>query len=386
MPFVQYTKNKTGETMLRRQLFQRLGAFTLVGLGQHSSLGAQAAALSAATAIQFPQDFGAHPERQTEWWYLTGWLGDKQQAEPDPAFGFQLTFFRSATRHDRNNPSRFAPQQLILAHAALTDVRGQRYHVAQKRARAGFDLAYANLGNTDLKLDNWRLQRANEGSYSAMITCDAFQLRLQLTTSQPVLLQGEPNEPGLSRKGPEPAQFSHYYTEPQLTTHAQLQLGTRTVQNFSGKAWLDHEWANQVVPGEASGWDWLGINFNDGSALMAFQMRSKNGGALWAQALVRSANGQIQRYGPDQVHFRPIQTWQSPRTGTAYPVVQELRLTLDGNVRIWQTAPLLHDQELDARASTGNIYWEGLIRLHNSTHTIGLGYLEMTGYDKPLKL
>lgn len=376
--------------MLRRQLFQRLGAFTLAGLGQHGALGSTPVAPSSANAanatITLPQDFGAHPQLQTEWWYLTGWLSEHKQAEADPAFGFQLTFFRSATRHDRNNPSQFAPQQLILAHAALTDVREQRYHVAQKRARAGFDLAFAKVGNTDLKLDNWQLQRTSENAYSATLAGDAFQLRLQLQTSQPLLLQGEAGEPGLSRKGPEPAQFSHYYSEPQLITHAQLQLGTKATQNLSGKAWLDHEWANQVVPPDASGWDWIGINFNDGSALMAFQMRAKNGTAIWAQALLRSPTGQIQRYGPDQVRFRQIRTWQSPRTGTRYPVAQELRLTLDGMVSIWQTEPFNPDQELDARATTGNIYWEGLIRLRTPSHTIGLGYLEMTGYDKPLKL
>ncbi len=379
--------------MLRRQLLQRFGALTLAGWSQQPSRAAQVpsvssgAGASANAAIILPQDFGAHPELQTEWWYLTGWLG-----KPDPAFGFQLTFFRSATRHDRNNPSRFAPQQLILAHAALTDVRAQRYHVAQKRARAGFDLAFAKVGNTHVKLDNWTLERASDGSYAAQFAGDAFQLKLQLRASQPVLLQGEQTEPGISRKGPDPSQFSHYYSEPQLTVVAQLQLGTaqtdstKPAQSLSGLAWLDHEWANQVVPSQASGWDWLGINFNDGSALMAFQMRDKNGAAMWAQALLRQPDGQIQRYGTDQVQFRPLQSWQSPRTGTRYPVAQELRLTLDGKVSIWQTEPLNQDQELDARASTGNIYWEGLVRLRQNTRVNGLGYLEMTGYDKPLKL
>jgi predicted secreted hydrolase len=386
--------------MLRRQLLQHFGTLTLAGLGtQVASANPVTNVLANApatpnAAIKLPQDFGAHPGLQTEWWYLTGWLEDKPRGHsaPDPAFGFQLTFFRSAIRHDRNNPSRFAPQQIILAHAALTDVRSQRYHVAQKRARAGFDLAFAKVGNTDLKLDNWVLQRASDGSYTATVMCDAFELKLKLQVSQAILLQGEQAEPGISRKGPGSTQFSHYYSEPQLTATAQLQLGTaqttrqKPTQNLSGKAWLDHEWANQVVPGEASGWDWLGINFNDGSALMAFQMRAKNGTAMWAQALLRHPDGQIQRYGPDQVQFRPIQTWQSPRTGTRYPVAQELRLTLAGQTSIWQTEPLGKDQELDARASTGNIYWEGLVRFSQNTRVIGLGYLEMTGYDKPLKL
>ena len=42
---------------------------------------------------------------------------------------------------------------------------------------------------------------------------------------------------------------------------------------------------------------------------------------------------------------------------------------------------VLDNQELDSRASTGTIYWEGLSELFdNNGRKIGRGYLEMTGY------
>jgi predicted secreted hydrolase len=46
----------------------------------------------------------------------------------------------------------------------------------------------------------------------------------------------------------------------------------------------------------------------------------------------------------------------------------------------------MDDQELDSRASTGTIYWEGAIRAAQAGRVLGRGYLELTGYWKPLKL
>jgi predicted secreted hydrolase len=48
--------------------------------------------------------------------------------------------------------------------------------------------------------------------------------------------------------------------------------------------------------------------------------------------------------------------------------------------------PLMDDQELDSRASTGTIYWEGAVRAFSNNAEIGRGYLELTGYWKPMKL
>jgi predicted secreted hydrolase len=48
---------------------------------------------------------------------------------------------------------------------------------------------------------------------------------------------------------------------------------------------------------------------------------------------------------------------------------------------------LVQDQEIDARASTGNRYWEGAVMAYNDQgDLIGRGYLELTGYDRPMRL
>jgi predicted secreted hydrolase len=324
--------------------------------------------------LSFPRDFGAHPDFRIEWWYVTGWL-ETPDGKP---LGFQITFFRSATEHDAANPSRFAPKQLVLAHAALSDPAAGRLLHDQKSAREGFGLVEAKEGNTDVKLNAWRFVREANGSYRARVTAREFDFDLVFDPTQAPFLQGEN---GFSRKGPKPAQASHYYSEPQLKVSGSVTREGKPVA-VKGSAWLDHEWSSTVLDPDAVGWDWIGINLDDGGALMAFQIRGKDGAKLWAHAALRDAAGRITRYAPDQVSFAPLRHWRSPRTGAAYPVAT--RITTGPT--IWELAPLMDDQELDSRQSTGSVYWEGAVNVRRDGQPAGRGYLELTGYVKPLKL
>jgi predicted secreted hydrolase len=131
---------------------------------------------------------------------------------------------------------------------------------------------------------------------------------------------------------------------------------------------------------EASGWDWIGINFDDGGALMAFRLRDRSGAALWADGKLRAANGTSRAFAPAEIRFIPNRRWRSPRTGVEYPV--SMRVAVGGDE--YTLEPLMDDQELDSRASTGTIYWEGAVRAFRSGREVGRGYLELTGYWKPL--
>jgi predicted secreted hydrolase len=353
-----------------------LGANVSPGVGLRDSNAAPPVfdAVRAGETLQFPADFGAHPSFRTEWWYVTGWI-DTPDRKP---LGFQITFFRSATDNDRANPSAFAPSQLVIAHAALSDpALGHLLH-GQKSARAGFGLAYAKEGNTDVKLDDWRLLRNSDGSYQAHVATRDFTLRFTLTPSQSVMLQGEG---GFSRKGPQPAQASYYYSEPQLQVSGELLRGG-VAASVTGKAWLDHEWSTSVLDTAATGWNWLGANLDNGDALMAFQIRNQQGEALWSHASLREKSGKTTQFSPDQIRFTPIRQWTSPRTNATYPVATSIATgALD-----WQVIPLQDDQELDSRRSTGAVYWEGAVTIQKNGKRVGQGYLEMTGYVKPMKL
>ena len=325
--------------------------------------------------LTFPADYGAHPDFKTEWWYVTGWV---KTADGKP-LGFQVTFFRSATGQGKNSPSAFAPRQLIIGHAALSDPAAGKLAHDQRSAREGFGLSYAKVGTTDIKLEDWRMVRAADGRYQVSIKSPHLQLALTLTPGQPMLLQGQQ---GYSRKGKDVSHASYYYSEPHLKVSGTAASGQARPQQVSGDAWLDHEWSSQALDPDAAGWDWVGANLANGSALMAFQIRGKQGGKLWAHAALRDASGKVTQFSPDQVSFTPQAHWKSPRTGTSYPVATTITT---GSTR-WQITPLQQDQELDSRRSTGAIYWEGAVTIRRDGVPAGHGYLELVGYGQAMTL
>jgi len=315
--------------------------------------------------LEFPRDYGAHPGHRIEWWYVTGHL--ESAGKP---LGFQVTFFRVRNPDAESSTSRFAPKQLLFAHAALADPAAGRLLHGQRSARLLEGLVEASTGDTAARIDDWSLVR--EGAvYRTRVGTDEFTLDLVLAPTQPTLLQGQG---GFSRKGPSQAHASYYYSEPHLavTGHV-VARGTR--REVKGTAWLDHEWSSEPLAREATGWDWLGANLDGGAALMAFRIRGKDGATLWSTATLREAGAQAARVD-ERVSFQPLRTWKSPRTGVQYPVAMEIRV----GAREWRVEPLMDDQELDARASTGTLYWEGAVRVTSGGKPTGLGYLELTGY------
>ena len=329
-----------------------------------------------ARQLIFPRDRGAHPEFRTEWWYVTG---RAESAAPDRReFGFQLTFFRSRVAGTQAMASKFAARQLIFAHAAITDVQGKKLWHDQRIARAGFGVAAAGEHDMDLKLRDWSL-KADGANYSAELPATDFAIRLQFQETQSVLLQGEQ---GLSRKGPEEKQASYYYSQPQLAARGSLQIQGQSIE-VSGRAWLDHEWSDELLHASAVGWDWIGMNLDDGGALTAFRLRDKDGNAVWDGGSFRSASGELRIFRRGEVSFEPTRSWISPLSRTRYPV--QWRVTTP--MAVYSVAAVIDDQELDSRNSTGAIYWEGLSRLLDSQGSrIGIGYLEMTGYAEALRL
>jgi predicted secreted hydrolase len=304
-------------------------------------------------ALEFPRDRGAHLGHRIEWWYVTGHL--------EGSLGFQVTFFRVRNPEAEGNPSRFAPSQLLFAHAAFADpAEGKLLH-GQKSARLLPGLVEAGTADTAVRIDDWMLAREGQVYRTRVATTD-FVLELELAPTQAPLLQGDR---GFSRKGPSMEHASYYYSEPQL------KVGGRVIVHgqpraVAGVAWLDHEWSSELLAAEATGWDWLGVNLDDGGALMAFRIRDKEGRTLWSNATEKG-----------EVAFTPTRTWKSPRTGIAYPVAMDVRV---GASR-WQVEPIMDDQELDARASTGTLYWEGAVRVRSAEGRKGRGYLELTGYS-----
>jgi len=328
--------------------------------------------------LQFPRDHGSHDDYRVEWWYATGHV----DADGEPV-GFQITFFRA--RHETTSSGRFAPRQIVFAHAAIADPRERRLLHAETAARAGFVDAYARSDDTIVRLGRWQMLRdAATGAYRiaapAASAAQTFAFELSLTPTQPLLLEGDH---GYSQKGPSGAQASYYYSQPQLAVEGAI---TRrgTMRSVRGRAWLDHEWSEAYLDPRASGWDWTGINLDNGDALMAFRIRARDDPArtLWSSATFRDAAGRTRAFDGDDVQFVPSRSWTSPRTNARYPVACTLRV---GGAE-YVLEPLFDDQELDSRASTRVVYWEGAVVARRDGAVMGRGYLELTGYAGALRL
>lgn len=324
-------------------------------------------------ALRFPADHGAHPAFRTEWWYVTGWLrtGDGRE------LGFQVTFFRSRPEIDPANPSRFSPAQILFAHAALSDPAVGRLLHDERSARAGFGIAEAATDDADIVLRDWRLRREADERFTTTVTTPDFALDLAFAPTQPVFLQGEN---GVSQKGARPEEASYYYSLPHLAVTGTLSRDG-TPQAVTGEAWLDREWSSDFLSPDAAGWDWTGLNFDDGSALVAFRIRGKNDATLWSGGSFRRPDGTITRLAPGDITLAPVRRWTSPRTKATYPVEQVLTLRLPEGERRFPLTPLFDDQELDGRSGGLPVYWEGAVRTPG-----GRGYLELTGYAAPLTL
>jgi len=321
----------------------------------------------------FPADYGSHPQFRTEWWYVTGWL----TTDHGEALGFQITFFRTKPDIDERNPSSFAPHQLLIAHCAISDPTHGRLWQDQRIRRAGFGLADAATGDAHVWIDRWSLNH-HAAAYTAKIAAEEFSFDLTLAETQPILLNGAS---GVSRKGPAEQAASYYYSLPHMRAAGTVSRQGAT-DHVTGEAWFDHEWSSEYLDAQSVGWDWIGLNFDDGAALMAFRIRGAQGDQHWAGGTLRGADGRVQILQPSEVEFRAGRRWISPRTGIAYPVTWTVR----AGPRQVELEPLLDDQENDTRLSTGAIYWEGAVRALDLHQVIGRGYLELTGYGERLNL
>lgn len=322
---------------------------------------------------QFPRDFGAHPEYQTEWWYYTGNMSD----ESGRRFGYQFTIFRRAIAPQAAaDSSEWRSNQLYMGHFAITDVGGQRFFHDERFSRGGADLA----GTTSdpryrVWLEDWQVIALDDAAEQTRITAsmDSAALDLTLTQVKPPALQGEG---GLSAKSEEPGNASHYYSLTRLLTEGSITLEGQTF-TVSGASWKDHEFSTSALGEGALGWDWFGLQFDDQREMMIGQIRLADGGKdPYFGGLFVNADGSTRYLSADDFTIEATATWTSPHTGATYPAGWEMRVDIGEDQPLrFSATPQIADQELHG----GDIaYWEGTVRL--SGDVTGYGYAELTGY------
>lgn len=337
--------------------------------------------------IVFPEDRGPHDDFQTEWWYYTGNL----TAETGEHFGFQLTFFRRALVPPDQRAARasaWGTDQVYMAHFALTDVSGGKHYSFERLARGAAGVAGAQATPYRVWLEDWEvaemLPAAEDRGMGnpARLRAAALDPNLHLNLSLDLtlsdlkspVLQGDR---GYSRKGPEPGNASYYVSRTRIATEGTVTVGDKTYAVL-GLSWMDQEWSTSALGAEQVGWDWFSIQLDDGSELMAFQLRRADGSVdAFSSGTLIAADGATRQLGPGDFTITPTGTWRSPRTGGNYP--SGWLLTVPAADLRLEITPWLADQEMQVSYT----YWEGAVRVSGTSAgrpVKGNGYVELTGY------
>ncbi|HUG42189.1 MAG TPA: lipocalin-like domain-containing protein [Longimicrobiales bacterium] len=338
-------------------------------------------------ALTFPRDHGPHPEYRHEWWYFTGNL---ERPGGGAAYGFQLTFFRSALRPGPTTvASAWATSQAYMGHFALTDVDGGGFRAFERFERGALGLAGATGGSEEgvrIWVGDWEAALvAADGPGGADGPGSAWRVRaeedgvavdLWLTPAKPVVLQGDR---GLSRKGPEPGNASYYYSLTRLRARGTVRGDGREVP-VHGTAWLDREWGTSALGAGLAGWDWFSLQLDSGAEVMVYRLRREDGGTdrFSAGTYVEPGGGVI-RLGADDFALEETGSWDGP-AGVRYPSGWRVRIPGVGlDLRV---DPRVRAQELDLAFR----YWEGSVAVEGTGPggpVRGLGYVELTGYGDP---
>jgi predicted secreted hydrolase len=320
--------------------------------------------------FSFPQDHGPHPEFQHEWWYFTGNLVDADSRR----FGYQVTFFRIALAPEQAaRTSNWATRQVWMAHVALSDIADGRHHARERFVRDALGLAGARLDPLRVWIEDWWLARKINGEkWQLHVATDAFSLDLALDALRPPVLQGNQ---GLSQKSAEPGNASYYYSIPRLASQGTVKLGDREFK-VDGLSWLDREWSTSALGPEQEGWDWFSLQLDDGTDIMYYQLRHKDGRPdPHSRGSALLADGTRVDLSPKNIELRPLDWWTSD-DGRRYPVAWAFHGPPFS--RPVEVRALIPDQLMALSVR----YWEGAVEVLNTedaTH-LGYGYLEMTGY------
>lgn len=324
--------------------------------------------------LTFPQDFGAHEDFRTEWWYYTGNL----QTPEGRHFGFELTIFRVGLLSpmvELPADSQWYGRSVYFAHFALSDIGSEQFYAFERYARPGPGLAGARSDPYHVWLEDWSITESAAGVYRLQAEQADIRLDLTLTDEMGVVLHGEN---GYSRKGKDVTNASYYYSQPRLRAEGFVQVpGGRYA--VSGLAWKDHEFSTSVLDENQIGWDWFSLQFEHGPALMLFQVRERDGGTSDSSSgTFMSAPGVNQSLQHDDFEITVLDEWRSPHTEGVYPAAWEIRITKPDC--LLQVRPWMADQELNFSAVT---YWEGAVHFEgicNGALARGNGYVELTGY------
>jgi predicted secreted hydrolase len=325
--------------------------------------------------VELPRDDAAHAA-PVEWWYWVGHL----QRDDGRRFAFQLTFFKAYPPPEMRAtvPIAGLVEMGHVAHVALADLDGAR-HVMDQRMDVYYE-AGASADDLDVFVGDWRASRADDGvGHALTFTVGGYALDLVLMPTKPATLHGDP--PGIQTMGP--GGVSYYVSHTRMDVRGTLRGPCAWPRAcpavpIDGQAWFDHQWGDFRID-EFGGWDWFALQLDDGAEVMLYLIRGDDGAYVSAEGSFVTADGRTLPLQEDDFEIVPTgATWESPDTGAVYPA--GWRIVVPAHRVDVTVLPLLAAQEMDTRATTRIVYWEGAVEVVGSRP--GVGFVELTNYDR----
>lgn len=329
--------------------------------------------------LVFPADHYSHPDFKTEWWYYTGHL----TSESGKAYGYQVTFFRFGLR-DKQEPQKTPLfTDLYMAHFALSDIANKRFTFRERIQRGLGDRAGAATDRFLVWNEDWKV--SGDGHEQQIAVSDrGTQLKLTLKSLKPPTLHGDH---GHSQKGEGEGRASYYYSLTRIQTEGELTLAGKK-EKVSGQSWMDHEFGSNQLRDDQVGWDWFSLQLDNGTELMLYQMRRKDGSVdPYSSGTWVDAKGATRHLTRKDYRIEVIERWKSPKSGAHYPI--KWRVVLPADSIELEITPAFNAQELITNRSTRVTYWEGAVKIAGTARGApikGKGYVEMTGYAGKLNI
>ncbi|MBY5991623.1 lipocalin-like domain-containing protein [Ferrimonas balearica] len=306
-------------------------------------------------AMRFPEDHGPHPEFGLEWWYVTANLKDDQ----GQWHGVQWTLFRF--RGPEGSENAWWQGQGYLAH--LMHEQGNQ-HRAWERSGRGTQ-AKIQAQPFIAGLDHWWMRSVTSDYQPLHLVAseEDFALALEMAGS-PLVRHGQA---GFSDKSGDGKLASYYYSLPRLQVqgHLKTQGQWRAVE---GEAWLDREWSSALLDDRFGGWDWMGLQLDDGRNLMLFCLLPRSSGERHCDGSLIAETGEVITLVNERIQWDALA--HVDLEGARYPV--KWQITLPSHDISLQVATRSRDQ----LNRLGVQYWEGPVEVSGSVS--GRGFVEMT--------
>jgi len=332
------------------------------------------------STLEIVDDLVSQERYETEWWYYHGYLNAAERQ-----YSFHVAFFRRSTDDVRIGsvfPLRWLAGQTRFSHFGLTDITDRRFRYGHQRSM--FNHGGTRRDRYHVWIRDWSME-ANDAGHRVAVAIDDLALDLQLSPIKPAVVHravcGLCDGPGLPAR---------YWSYPRMEAQGRLTVDGRSM-DVSGTAWMDRAYGRLSITRsdvDLEGWDWFGIQLDDGRDLMLHRLRKFGGAdAGPAFATLIGEDGEVEYLQDSAVTIAPQAYWTSRRTGVRYPVAWNIRAP-ERRIDLTVT-PVLRNQELDTRGTTCMAYWEGPSDVVGTVDDGAVGgrcFLELVGYDRRRRL